>query len=81
MQSLEHFLVGLAEAVTASAEHASLRVSVTNAELEVPIETRAGNGGDLCASMPRGRLLTGFTPVTSRLHAVFVRSDQPEASA
>ena len=80
MQTLEQFLVVLAEAVMASAEHATLRVSVTDADLTVPIETHANRHGDLCASMPRSRLITGFAPVTSRLHAVFVRDDHDQVA-
>lgn len=73
MQSLEQYLLELAEAVLAKAggpEH-GVAIHVTRVDLDLPIESRFADGGRLEVSAPRGRLATGFDPPHARLRARF----------
>lgn len=42
-------------------------IAVTGVELDVPVEARIGPGGVLYATLPRGRLATGFSIPHGRL--------------
>jgi hypothetical protein len=77
MPPLEAVLSELAATAlaVAGAPEDGVRVSVTDAELDVPLETRPGARGQLLASLPRGRLVTGFAPVLGRLRATFGHSE------
>ena len=70
MRPLEDLLVELAASVSPQFGDARGHVQVTDAEVSLPIET--GNGGGLLtASLPRGRLITGFASATSQMRVVF----------
>ncbi|XXF81321.1 hypothetical protein P2318_16640 [Myxococcaceae bacterium GXIMD 01537] len=73
MQSLEQYLVELADSVLSQAggpgDGVALRV--TRIDVDLPIEARMGAGGTMEVSPPRGRLSTGFDPHHARLRARF----------
>jgi hypothetical protein len=50
---------------------AGVVVSATDVDLLIPIESRIEPGAVLHASLPRGRMVTGFQPVMGRLQARF----------
>jgi hypothetical protein len=50
-------------------------VSATDVELAIPLESRIGAGAVLHASLPRGRLATGFDMPLGRLEARFEASE------
>lgn len=70
MRPLEELLVELAGSVSPHIGDVRGNVQVTDAEVSLPIETGSG-GGFLLASLPRGRLLTGFASATSQMRVVF----------
>jgi hypothetical protein len=70
MDTLDHLLVQLADEVAPRVQAAGLSVAVTAAELDIPIETVPDRRGALHASLPRGRMVTGFMPAMGRLRAV-----------
>lgn len=74
MKPLGDMLVHLAEALPAAAGDPAmeLAIAVTGMELTLPVELRLHDGGELHASLPRGRLATGFDPP---LGQVLVRFD------
>jgi hypothetical protein len=55
-------LLKLAALVPVSGE-----LTVREMELTLPIESRIGHGGELRASLPRGRLATGFDPPLTQM--------------
>jgi hypothetical protein len=48
-----------------------IAISVTDIELTIPIEVRLSKGAELRASLPRGRMSTGFVLPHARLFARF----------
>ncbi len=52
---------------------AGLALEVTRLEVDAPIEARIGAEMGLAASLPRGRLATGFDPPLGHLRARFER--------
>jgi hypothetical protein len=69
MQAFGELIVHLARLVPerASAPGAALEVQVSALELTLPFESRIEHGGELLASLPRGRLATGFDPPLGNL--------------
>ena len=61
-------------------EEAGVRVSLTDVDLTLPIESRIDRGGVLHAGLPRGTLATGFDPPLGRLSARFVCVDAERRS-
>ena len=72
MTGFDALLVALVAALPASAGGPAegAEVSVTHVDLDLPLEARLGSSG-LEASLPRGRLRTGFDPPLGRLAARF----------
>jgi len=76
--SLAELLISLASQLPTrtGSDEAGLGLEVTGMELEVPVEARIVSGGQVLASLPRGRLATGFDMPHGRLSAHFdVRRD------
>ena len=67
MQPLERLLVDLADGVASLTDVGEGHLRVDGAELAVPLEGRAGEGATLLASLPRGRMATGFHTPHGRL--------------
>ena len=63
-------LAGLAPTVSGSAAEGA-RLVASQLAVELPMEARIGQGGELTASLPRGRLATGFDPLLGRVTARF----------
>ena len=69
MNHLEALIVGLVDALPADAggpEH-GVRVAITSVDLTIPVETRLDAAGLVRASLPRGRLATGYDVQLSRM--------------
>jgi hypothetical protein len=64
MLPFAELLVRLAELVPARARspRSGVELSVSAMDLTLPIESRIVHGGELRASLPRGRMSTGFDP-------------------
>jgi hypothetical protein len=75
MRPLGELLVSLAGELGARAEsaEAGLALAVTELDVVAPLEARLGAGAELTASLPRGRMATGFDPPLGRLTARFRR--------
>lgn len=65
MTGIDHLLAG----VGALAPAASSGLALTSVELDLPLEARIGDGAVLLASLPRGRLATGFDLPRGRIRA------------
>jgi hypothetical protein len=78
MRAFADLILALAESVPAGmgSVHVGVAIDVTAVELTVPVETHIAVGGDLRASLPRGRLATGFQMPHGRLVASFVASEK-----
>ena len=73
MNDLVHLLGDLAAGLPAdAADPSGTKVIVTAAELELPLEARIEASG-LRATLPRGRLATGFWSPLGRMRACFTR--------
>ena len=79
MRPLADLIVALVEGLPTSAGSEALGaiVAVASLELAVPVEARIGRSGELFATLPRGRMTTGFQMPHGRLRARFtpVRGD------
>ncbi|MBX3160371.1 MAG: hypothetical protein KF773_30685 [Deltaproteobacteria bacterium] len=77
MTRLEELIVGFAEGIPAAAggPEAGVRVEITSIDLAVPIETHVDGAGLVRASLPRGRLATGYDLVHSQLVLRFEREE------
>jgi len=77
MIDMADLLVALVEAVplAAGGPDAGVAVDVESMEVDLPIETRLGDGGALLASFPRGRMATDFDPELARVSARFALLD------
>jgi hypothetical protein len=77
LRGIEHVLADLAESVLARAggPEDGVAVHVTRFDLNVPCEMRLNQHAELDASMPRGRLATGFDPPLGQVRAVFEEGD------
>jgi hypothetical protein len=73
MRPFGELLVALAGMVPARAgsRQAGLALRVSSLDLTLPIESRIEPGAELKASLPRGRLATGFDPPLGVLSARF----------
>jgi hypothetical protein len=67
------FLVEIAGSLPqrADAPDGTIAVALTSVAIAVPIESRIDTGGALLASLPRGRLATGFQLPVGRVSARF----------
>jgi hypothetical protein len=77
LRGIEHVLVDLADSILARAggSEDGIEVHVTRFDLEVPCELRLNARAGMDASMPRGRLATGFDPPLGQLRAMFQEGD------
>jgi hypothetical protein len=77
LRGIEQVLVDLADSVLARAggPEAGVAIRVTRFNLDVPCELRLNTRAGLDASMPRGRLATGFDPPLGQIRAVFVEAE------
>jgi hypothetical protein len=77
MTSLEAFLVDLVGGLPegAGSPEVGVRVEVSSAGVELPIETWIGEGGRLHACAPRNRMVTGFQLPIGRLAVGFERGE------
>lgn len=71
MIRFEELLVGLMELIPLSVGDGTTEVSVTELQINTPIETRVMSDGSLRGTLPRGRMATGFDAPHSRLYARF----------
>jgi hypothetical protein len=73
MQPFGELIVGLAGLVPerAGSPGEGILLRVGGLDLTLPVESRIGEGGELFASMPRGRMATGFDPKLSTLSVRF----------
>jgi hypothetical protein len=73
MRALDHLLVALTDLVPVGvgSKADDLFLHVRTLDLTLPVEARIESGGQLQASLPRGRLATGFDPRLARIHARF----------
>ena len=78
MGPFDELIAALAGLVPAAAESAEAQLALTAADLQVdvPLESRIVDGGRLLASLPRGRVATGFDPPLGRMRARF-RAEAP----
>lgn len=51
----------------AGSPEAGVSLRVAGLDLSLPVESAIGHGGELAASLPRGRMATGFDPQLSTL--------------
>jgi hypothetical protein len=74
LRGVEHVLLDLADSILARAGGAEegVAIHVTRVDLDVPCEMRINARAGLDASMPRGRMATGFDPPLGQLRAVFL---------
>ncbi len=77
LRGIEHVLANLVESILARAggPEDGVALRVTRFDLEVPCEMRLNRHAGLDASMPRGRLATGFDPPLGQIRAVFEEGD------
>jgi hypothetical protein len=64
-------LLKLAELAPPRTGNDEIALEVSAMDLTLPIESRIGHGGELTASLPRGRWSTGFDPMLSQLTLSF----------
>jgi hypothetical protein len=77
MRPLHAVLLELVDAVPTAAvdPDSGESLGVTAIDLELPMEWRIGGGAGLDASLPRGRLATGFDPPLGRLRLALERRE------
>jgi hypothetical protein len=77
MMHLEELIVDFAAGIPEDegGPEAGIRVEITSVDLTVPIETHVGDDGLVRASLPRGRLATGYDVLHSQLVMRFDRED------
>ena len=73
MRPFSELLTALAERIehAVASPEAGLALRVSQLDLEVPVVALIGPGGELTASLPRGRLATGFDPLLGKVSARF----------
>lgn len=76
MNPLEELLLSLLDTVPLEADgaDAGLRLEVDEIELSFPIESRLARDGRFLASVPRGRIATGFDLPHGELAVLFSRA-------
>ena len=77
MSPLSDLVIELVEALVDSVGAPALGVAlaITDIDVTLPLEARLGQGGELRASLPRGRMATGFQVPHGRLVAHFICSE------
>ena len=77
MTHLEELIVGFAAGIPEDkgGPEAGVRVEIVSVDLTVPIETHVGHDGLVRASLPRGRLATGYEVLHSQLVMRFDREE------
>jgi hypothetical protein len=75
MRHLEDLIATLAGGLPGGlgGPESGVRVESTTVDLMVPVETHVDGGGLVRATLPRGRLATGWDPLHSRLTIGFER--------
>ena len=73
LRGIEQLLVDLAGSILARAgsPEDGVAIRITRIDIDVPCELRLNKHAGLDASMPRGRLATGFDPPLGQIRAVF----------
>jgi hypothetical protein len=76
MNPLEELLLSLLDAVPleAGGAAAGVHLEVETIEVAFPIESHLAPGGRFLASVPRGRIATGFDPPHGELAFLFSRA-------
>jgi hypothetical protein len=79
---LEHLITSLADGLPEGLGDAEdgIRVESTTVDMTVPVETYVDQRGSVRASLPRGRLATGWDPIHSRLVLAFERREREPPS-
>lgn len=67
MRPLDELLADVVGALVGQFEAASAEHRVVDLDLTLPIESRFATGTGLLASLPRGRMLTGFQVAATRM--------------
>jgi hypothetical protein len=75
VKTLGDLLVDLAASLARGAGDAGTIVVVTSVDLTLPVEAHIARGGELLASLPRGRMATGFALPHGRLSARFAAEE------
>ena len=77
MNQLEALLVGLIEALPAGAGGPAdgVAVELSSVELAIPVEAHVDAGGRVRASLPRGRIATGYDVQLCRMALRYVREE------
>ena len=80
MRPIDDLLIALAESlpVGAGSPETGAVVAVTAVDVALPVEAHIGRDGELRASLPRGRMTTGFQVPHGRLRARFTPSEEVE---
>ncbi|MFH1465884.1 MAG: hypothetical protein ABIO70_15965 [Pseudomonadota bacterium] len=75
MRGLDALLLELADGLVeeAGGPEQGVRVEVERVELALPVEARLDGAGRIVATLPRGRLVTGFMVPPGRLRVSFTR--------
>jgi hypothetical protein len=67
MVGFDQLLIELMRSLPTSAGDEDSQIAVTDLDLEVPLEARIESRGTLKATLPRGRMSTGFDVPLARL--------------
>jgi hypothetical protein len=75
MPGLDALLIELADGLVeeAGGPAQGVRVEVERVDLALPVEARMDGDGHIVATLPRGRLVTGFMVPPGRLRVSFAR--------
>lgn len=74
MIALEDLLLSLIDTVPLEASGDGIAIEVDELELSLPVESRFGADHRLLATVPRGRIATGFDPPACQIEVAFRRS-------
>ena len=79
MTGLETLIVGLIESLPddAGGPEAGVRVEIETVDLAIPIAAHVDGGGMIRASLPRGRLATGYDADLCRIGLRYARAEAP----
>jgi hypothetical protein len=72
--ALEELLLSLIDTVPLEASGDGIAIEVDELELALPVESRFGADHRLLATVPRGRIATGFDAPTGEMSVAFRRS-------
>lgn len=77
MNALEMLIVGLVDALPedAGSPEAGVRVEIASVDLAIPVEAHIDASGHIRASLPRGRLATGYATDLGRMALRYERTE------